>query len=181
MRNILVIPRENCRSDLFTTKVNSTRQSDAHTIDHTYLPTYLHTHIHTHARTRLHNSRIRQRSSFTSLPSLIVVEKCSMACVLYACIYRLVTGEAGDKAVEVKTGQRVTLVTFNITSEQATVLTSGNQTYTADKVLIAVPLGLLRDDVITFTPALETKKQNAIDKLGTGRRTVRVHAKNASR
>ncbi len=40
--------------------------------------------------------------------------------------------------------------------------------YEADHVIITVSLGVLKDNLITFTPSLPSQKQTAIDKLGMG-------------
>ena len=40
--------------------------------------------------------------------------------------------------------------------------------FTADQVIVTIPLGVLQAKSVTFTPALPAIKQNAIDKLGMG-------------
>jgi lysine-specific histone demethylase 1 len=42
------------------------------------------------------------------------------------------------------------------------------ETYRADAVLVTVPLGVLKENVITFDPPLPEEKQSAIDRLGFG-------------
>jgi len=42
------------------------------------------------------------------------------------------------------------------------------ETYTADYVLVTLPLAVLRQNTITFTPPLPTSKLQAIQKLGVG-------------
>ncbi len=42
------------------------------------------------------------------------------------------------------------------------------ETYRADAVLVTVPLGVLKENIITFDPPLPEEKQSAIDRLGFG-------------
>jgi len=42
------------------------------------------------------------------------------------------------------------------------------ETYRAEAVLVTVPLGVLKENVITFDPPLPEEKQSAIDRLGFG-------------
>jgi monoamine oxidase len=60
---------------------------------------------------------------------------------------------------------------------QVVTISSGNQltltdqngtTYTADKVIIAVPLTVLRDGDITFSPPLSASRTNAFSRIGMG-------------
>ena len=48
------------------------------------------------------------------------------------------------------------------------VQTSGGETFRADKVIVTVPLGLLKADGIAFRPPLPEKKLDAIQSLGAG-------------
>jgi monoamine oxidase len=50
----------------------------------------------------------------------------------------------------------------------STVSCSNGKTFTADKVVIAVPLGVLKKNAITFSPALPDWKVEAISKLRMG-------------
>jgi monoamine oxidase len=50
----------------------------------------------------------------------------------------------------------------------STVSCSNGKTFTADKVVIAVPLGVLKKNAITFSPALPDWKAEAISKLRMG-------------
>eukprot|EP00299_Pterocystis_sp_00344_P013724 c6755_g1_i2.p1 GENE.c6755_g1_i2~~c6755_g1_i2.p1 ORF type:complete len:488 (+),score=125.32 c6755_g1_i2:49-1512(+) len=52
-------------------------------------------------------------------------------------------------------------------SDGATVETS-ESSYTADKVIVTVPLGILKKGSITFSPALPDSKVSAISRLGFG-------------
>lgn len=58
--------------------------------------------------------------------------------------------------------------TIDYSSDKVTVKTSDGETYTADKVIVTVPLGVLQSDSILFTPALSTAKSDAINRLGMG-------------
>ena len=42
------------------------------------------------------------------------------------------------------------------------------ETYRAEAVLVTVPLGVLKENVIVFDPPLPEEKQSAIDRLGFG-------------
>lgn len=42
------------------------------------------------------------------------------------------------------------------------------ETYRAEAVLVTVPLGVLKENVIAFDPPLPEEKQSAIDRLGFG-------------
>lgn len=42
------------------------------------------------------------------------------------------------------------------------------ETYRAEAILVTVPLGVLKENVITFDPPLPEEKQSAIDRLGFG-------------
>ena len=56
-----------------------------------------------------------------------------------------------------------------IDSSTATVkVTTNKGTFTADRVIVTVPLGVLKKGAIKFTPALPSKKLTAISKLGMG-------------
>jgi len=57
--------------------------------------------------------------------------------------------------------------TINYSGSQVTVTTSA-ATYTADHVIVTVPIGVLKAHTITFVPALPTAKANAITRLGSG-------------
>lgn len=53
----------------------------------------------------------------------------------------------------------------NYTAGGVTVTCADGSTFTADKCVVAVPLPILQENSIAFTPALPTLKQNAIDTL----------------
>jgi monoamine oxidase len=48
---------------------------------------------------------------------------------------------------------------------------SGEKTWSADKVIVTVPLGVLKANAITFDPPLPERKRQAIGKLGVGSMT----------
>lgn len=51
---------------------------------------------------------------------------------------------------------------INYEGDQVEVTTNTGQTYTADKVIVTVPLKILQNNVINFSPALSASKQQAI-------------------
>ena len=57
------------------------------------------------------------------------------------------------------------------TSTSVTVSTSTG-TYTGDRIIVTVPLGVLKKGAITFSPALPSAKNTAITKLGMGTGTL---------
>ena len=73
------------------------------------------------------------------------------------------------QGLNVQLNRVVTNVSY--TSSGVTVTTSGG-TYTGDRVLVTVPLGVLKKKSITFSPALPTAKLNAISALGMGTGTL---------
>lgn len=52
--------------------------------------------------------------------------------------------------------------------EQIKITDNNGQEYTANKLIITVPLPVLRDNDITFTPALPQAKQSAVANIGMG-------------
>ena len=54
------------------------------------------------------------------------------------------------------------------TTGKAATVTAGSRVFESDAVLVTVPLGVLKADVITFEPALPRVKKGAIDRLGMG-------------
>jgi len=54
-------------------------------------------------------------------------------------------------------------------ANQVSIETSGGQTYQAGRVLLTVPLGVLKANQILFEPVLPTEKSNAIQKIGFGK------------
>lgn len=70
-----------------------------------------------------------------------------------------------SRGLNIQLGQVVSA----INSSTATVsITTNKGSFTADKVIVTVPLGVLKKGTIKFTPALSSKKSTAISKLGMG-------------
>jgi monoamine oxidase len=77
-------------------------------------------------------------------------------------------GQIADYLAEnltVKLGEKVTSVDYTAAK---IVVTTDQGEYTADRVIIAVPLGVLKAGKISFTPSLPSPHQDAIDKLKMG-------------
>ncbi len=66
-------------------------------------------------------------------------------------------------SIESRIRYNIQITDIDYSGDQIMVNSSGNQSYTADRVIIAVPLKILQNDVITFTPALSSTKQQAIN------------------
>jgi polyamine oxidase len=62
------------------------------------------------------------------------------------------------------------VTTIDTTSKvQVTATCNGvTRVYTGDAVLVTLPLGVLKANVVTFIPALPTAKQTAITRMGVG-------------
>ncbi len=56
--------------------------------------------------------------------------------------------------------------TIDYSKDKIEITDSNNLKYTADKVIIAVPITILKSSDITFTPALATSKTTAFSKIG---------------
>jgi monoamine oxidase len=54
------------------------------------------------------------------------------------------------------------------TSNETAIVNTGEESFTADAVLITVPLGVLKSGSIGFTPPLGQDREGAIDRLGMG-------------
>lgn len=62
-----------------------------------------------------------------------------------------------------------TVVTsIDYSGSEIVITDSNSNTYTADKVIITVPLTILQDGDITFTPALDASKTDAFNKMAMG-------------
>ncbi|MFT4729422.1 MAG: polyamine oxidase [Granulosicoccus sp.] len=61
-----------------------------------------------------------------------------------------------------------TIVTRVDIGNHEVLVSAGNTSFSADAVLITVPLGVLKSDSIQFNPPLDSEKQSAIDRLGMG-------------
>lgn len=58
--------------------------------------------------------------------------------------------------------------TIDYSDSDITITDANGDTYTADKVILTVPLTILRDGDITFTPPLPARKTAAFDQMGMG-------------
>ena len=80
------------------------------------------------------------------------------------------------KDLNIIKNSKVTEIIQNSTTNKVTVNTTpsirssgeSDKTYTADYVVVTVPLGVLKNNKISFVPALSQNKQNAIKNLGFG-------------
>ena len=61
--------------------------------------------------------------------------------------------------------QQVTAINYE--GDKVTVTTKDGTTYEADKVLVTVPIAILQNDVITFTPPMPAEKATALKKVKT--------------
>ena len=60
------------------------------------------------------------------------------------------------------------VVEVDYSGDRVTVVTSSGQTFSADRVIVTVPLALLKAEVIRFCPPLPERKVEAIRSLGAG-------------
>ena len=60
------------------------------------------------------------------------------------------------------------VVEVDYSGDRVTVATSCGETFSADRVIVTVPLALLKAEVIRFCPPLPEKKVDAIRSLGAG-------------
>jgi monoamine oxidase len=70
--------------------------------------------------------------------------------------------------LDIKLNSEVTTVSLNDESKIVTVTIKGGTQYLAKKVVVSVPLGVLKKGSITFSPALPADKLNSINRLGMG-------------
>jgi len=71
-----------------------------------------------------------------------------------------------SKGLNIVFNQTVNSITT--ANNKVTVTTTDNKSYTADFVVLTVPLGILKKGSIKFSPELSDAKKNAISKLGFG-------------
>lgn len=76
---------------------------------------------------------------------------------------QITTGLAENQSIHLNT--KVTKIDY---SQKQVIVSTTSGTYEADHVIVTVPLGVLKKQVIEFVPALPPKKQEAIDKLNMG-------------
>lgn len=55
--------------------------------------------------------------------------------------------------------------TINYTADKVELTNTNNDTFEADRVILTVPLSILKNDYINFTPALPSDKINALDEV----------------
>jgi monoamine oxidase len=84
--------------------------------------------------------------------------------VLFPSGYDAVTNQLGV-GLDVRFGQRVSAI--DTSGSEVRVTTSGG-TYTANHVVCTLPLGVLKSGSVTFTPALPSYVQSAIDRVKMG-------------
>ena len=70
------------------------------------------------------------------------------------------------RGLNIRFSTPVTKVTWS--SDGVQLQTENNQTFTAKKLVITVPLALLQENAIAFDPVLPSEKRSAIDGLGLG-------------
>ena len=70
------------------------------------------------------------------------------------------------EGIDIHTSSAVTSIDY--AQDDVVVTTGDKRIFTADAVLVTVPLGVLKKDIIKFNPALPNKKQTAIDAIGMG-------------
>ncbi|MCU0482642.1 MAG: FAD-dependent oxidoreductase [Anaerolineae bacterium] len=69
------------------------------------------------------------------------------------------------QGLDIRLNQVVTEIQY---SADGATITTQTDTFTADKVVVTVPLGVLKQNKIAFSPTLPTDKQTAINRLGMG-------------
>lgn len=75
---------------------------------------------------------------------------------------------------KVETGKQVKQIDYS--GETILVTAQNGQTYEADRVVLTVPIKILQDGDITFTPSLPSTKNDALQKIGMGA-GMKVHLK----
>lgn len=73
--------------------------------------------------------------------------------------------DALAEGLSIETGVRVNSIDY---SGEQVMVSDGQSTYSADYVLVTVPLGVLKEGVIEFQPALPANKVAAIDAMDMG-------------
>lgn len=69
------------------------------------------------------------------------------------------------RGLDIKLNSPVTSVTH---ADTGVTVVAGGATYTADYCVVTIPLGVLRANSVTFSPALTSEKQAAMNRLGVG-------------
>lgn len=68
--------------------------------------------------------------------------------------------------LDIRTGEIVERIDY--TDAQQVTVTTAHNTFTGTHVIVTLPLGVLKKNVVQFTPALPDDKREAITKLGMG-------------
>ena len=97
----------------------------------------------------------------------VCVYVCVCVCITLMYVYSLVNG-IGDteRQLDIQLGKQVTRVLLPNKDGQIDIHSSDGEVVSCDRVVIAVPLGVLKDDVIDFTPDLPLEYKNAIHQNG---------------
>jgi len=69
------------------------------------------------------------------------------------------------KNIDIRLNTRITAVDY---SGNKVIVTANNQTFEADHLIVTVPLGVLKNNTISFTPALPSEKSQAIGRMQIG-------------
>ena len=72
-----------------------------------------------------------------------------------------------SKGLEIKLKEKVISIE-NYSTDKITIKTEKGEVYNCSSVILTVPLGVLKDSSIKFSPPLPDYKQKAIDRLGMG-------------
>lgn len=72
------------------------------------------------------------------------------------------------QGLDIRLGQQVTHVELGDKDRMVRVFTQGDGKFTADLVLLTLPLALMQAGQVTFTPPLSDRKHKALQQLGAG-------------
>ena len=70
------------------------------------------------------------------------------------------------QGIDVRLGQVVKAISYGAVGD--VTVTTNQGTFTAQRVIVTLPLGVLQSGAVSFSPPLPNDKQTAIDKLGVG-------------
>lgn len=80
--------------------------------------------------------------------------------------------DAIDQCIASKISSNIRLnfpvVSIDYTGEKITLTDTSNTQYSADKIIVTVPISILKLNEISFNPALPVEKQTAFSKIGMG-------------
>ncbi len=81
--------------------------------------------------------------------------------------HRLAEGhDESEEALDIRLGVRVTKVAVSEDDNCVTVTTDNGETITSSAVVVTVPLGILKTEVIEFEPSLPRPKLEAVRNCG---------------